>query len=162
MCYTISMEDEKKYTCCRCESKVSFLLTVYFNEGSMAVCADCKKSFNELIEDWLDMRVFKMRQKLGRRGLLLLEHGTGWLVTNNGTVKTLIQHEFDDLDAVEAWMEKLPNRLTDEESEVFDEEFKTFVKAQDSPHYLHACQIIEGWPKWRQDISKVWPLGNGT
>lgn len=74
------------------------------------------------------MRVFKIRQTLGQRGLLLLEHGTGWLVTNEGTVKTLIEHVFDDLNAVETWIAELPNRMTAEEGRVFDEEFEKFIK----------------------------------
>ena len=76
------------------------------------------------------MRVLKIRQKLNERGLLLLEHGTGWLVTNEGTAKTLIEHTFDDLDAVEAWVTALPNRLTDEEGKVWDARWADFLETQ--------------------------------
>jgi len=69
------------------------------------------------------MRVFKIRQVLGLRGLLLLEHGTGWRVTNEGSAKYLIEHKFDDLDAVEKWVNELPKRLFRRESLVFDVEF---------------------------------------
>lgn len=62
------------------------------------------------------MRVFKLRQILHQRGLLLLEHGTHWLVTN-------------DLDAVERWVKQLP-RLTAEESLAFNEEFDAFVNKE--------------------------------
>ncbi len=82
------------------------------------------------------MQVLKLREKLGRRGLLLLKHGTGWMVTNNGTAKTLIEHEFADLDAVTAWMADLPNRLTDEEADVFDEAFEVFVKREDLERFI--------------------------
>ena len=119
------------------------------------------------------MRVFKLRQILHQRGLLL-EHGTHWLVTN----QALIEHHFDTLDAVEAWVAQLPNRLTAEESLAFDEAFDAFVnnrvrledrrpveqiQAEDrchrvghkeTPvHYLHAHQITEGWPKSKYTLA---------
>lgn len=74
------------------------------------------------------MRVLRLREKLHRRGLLLLKHGTGFLVTNAGTAKTLIEHEFADADAVEAW---IPHRLTDAEAEEFDEQWAKFVNQCD-------------------------------
>lgn len=74
------------------------------------------------------MKVLKLRDKLHRRGLVLLKHGDGWMVTNNGTAKTLIEHEFADLETVTAWMDGLPNRMTEEEAVVFDEDWKGFVK----------------------------------
>lgn len=80
------------------------------------------------------MRVLKIRQTLNRRGLLLLEHGTHWLVTNEGTAKGLIEHKFDDLEAVEKWVDALPNRLTAEEGDVFDGEFAEFVKHNQCEH----------------------------
>lgn len=73
------------------------------------------------------MRVFKLRQKLHKRALLLLEHGTGWLVTNNGTVKTLVEKTFDTLEQV---VEGLPNRLMEHEADEWDEEFQRFVEAE--------------------------------
>jgi hypothetical protein len=51
-------------------------------------------------------------------------------VTNHGTVARLIEHDFDTLENVEKWIDELPNRLTAEESEVFDEEFKQFVDGE--------------------------------
>ncbi len=59
------------------------------------------------------MKLLKLRKQLSDIGLLLLEDGKGWLVTNNGTAKTLIEHEFADLEAVKA------NRFTDEEYTIF-------------------------------------------
>ena len=116
------------------------------------------------------MRVLKIRQKLNRRGLLLLEHGTGWLVTNEGTAKYLMEQKFDDLNAVEKWVNALPNRLMELECEVFDKEFEDFVEAEaqcgraakkTAVHFLHAHQIIEGWPNWKQRIKMFWPKGCG-
>lgn len=78
------------------------------------------------------MRVFKLREKLHKRGLLLLEHGDlGWTVTNDGTAKTLIEHEFDDLMAVEDWLAALPNRFTEEEADEFDGRWAEFVNQCD-------------------------------
>ena len=77
------------------------------------------------------MKVLKLRAKLHRRGLVLLENGDGWMVTNNGTAKALIEHEFADLDAVEAWVAALPNRLTDAEADEFDEDWASFVNQCD-------------------------------
>jgi hypothetical protein len=77
------------------------------------------------------MRVFKLREKLGRRGLMLLEHGDAWMVTNEGTAKTLIEHLFADLEEVEKFVADLPNRMTEEEADVFDEEFEEFVNQCD-------------------------------
>ena len=150
--------------------------------------------------------MFKIRQTLDRRGLLLLEHGTGWKVTNEGSAKYLIEYLFDDLDAVEKWVNELPNRLMELECEVFDKAFEDFVNQCDGcrrklplneygihvgegydmiactakryvrqaedrchrvghketpVHYLHAHQIIEGWPKWKQRIKMFWPKGTG-
>lgn len=58
------------------------------------------------------MRVFKLRQKLHKRALLLEEHSTGWLVTNGGTVKTLVEKTFDTLEQVEEFEAKLPKTGT--------------------------------------------------
>lgn len=52
----------------------------------------------------VNMRVFRLREKLGRRGLMLVKHGDIWRVTNEGTAKTLIEHDFANLDEVEAWV----------------------------------------------------------
>jgi hypothetical protein len=78
------------------------------------------------------MRVFKLREKLHRRGLLLLEHGTGWMVTDHG-VKTPFEQEFETLEAVETWMtdEFNTNRLTDKEADEFDDQWAKFVNQCD-------------------------------
>lgn len=85
------------------------------------------------------MRVFKLRQKLHKRALLLLEHGTGWLVTNSGTVKTLVEKTFDTLEQVEDFVESLPNRLMEHEADEWDEEFQRFVETENGKHHNHAC-----------------------
>lgn len=76
------------------------------------------------------MKVFKLRQKLHDLGLVLLKHGTGFLVTNAGTAKTLIEHEFADLAAVETFVAH-PNRLDDAEADEFDEDWAKFVNQCD-------------------------------
>jgi len=45
-------------------------------------------------------------------------------VTNNGTVKTLVEKTFDTL---EQWVDDLPNRLMEHEA---DEEYKVFVEKE--------------------------------
>lgn len=78
------------------------------------------------------MKILKIRQRLQRRGLLLIEDGPGsWLVTNEGTPKTLSLQKFADLNAVEDWLAALPNRMTEAEAEVFDTEFEEFVNQCD-------------------------------
>jgi len=77
------------------------------------------------------MRTFRLREKLGDNGFVLLEHGDGWFVTNNGTAKTLIEKQFKNLNEVEAWFNGeivKSNRLSDEEAEEFDNYFNEFVK----------------------------------
>jgi hypothetical protein len=77
------------------------------------------------------MRVFRVRNKLGVHGLLLLQHGGGFKVTNNGTAKELFEKDFPNLHEVEKWFKEThTNRLTDEEAEVFDEYWKDFVRGQ--------------------------------
>jgi len=76
------------------------------------------------------MRAFKLRQKLHKRALLLLEHGDGWLVTNISNVKTLVEKTFDTLEQVEKFVDDLPNRLTEWEAEDWDKEWKAFVEAE--------------------------------
>ena len=75
------------------------------------------------------MRVLKIRQKLNERGLLLLEGNRCWIITNNGSPKNFIRHEFAELDEVEAWVavQFATNRLTEEECDEFDQMFKDFV-----------------------------------
>jgi len=77
------------------------------------------------------MKLFRLREKLGDHGLVLLEHGTGWVVTNNGTAKTYFEEKFKNLEEVEVWFNSRllkSNRLTDKEAEEFDEYFKRFVE----------------------------------
>lgn len=76
------------------------------------------------------MKILRLREKLHRRGLVLLEHGDGWMVTNNGSI-TLIEHEFADLGAVAAWVATLPNRLTEAEADEFDVDWADFVNQCD-------------------------------
>ena len=56
------------------------------------------------------MKLLRIREKLGHIGLLLLEHGDGFLVTNSG-----VDLEFASLAEVEQWMkdQRHANRLTD-------------------------------------------------
>lgn len=65
------------------------------------------------------MKLLNLRKKLNEIGLLLLENGGGWLVTNNGTAKTLSEKKFANLDAVLMWLES----LSDAECDEFDAEF---------------------------------------
>ena len=76
------------------------------------------------------MKVFKLRKRLHKHTMLLLEHGTGWLVTSGGTVKTLVEKTFDTLEQVEQWVDDLPNRLMEHEADEWDEEYKVFVEKE--------------------------------
>jgi hypothetical protein len=76
------------------------------------------------------MKVLKLREKLGKLGLLLLEHGDNWMVTNNGTAKTLFEKEFSTLDDVQMWLENPARRLTEKEAELFDDDFAEFAKGE--------------------------------
>jgi hypothetical protein len=51
------------------------------------------------------MRIFKMRNKLHLHGLVLLEHGDGFMVTDQG-VKNPIEVILPDILAVEKWYEE--------------------------------------------------------
>ncbi len=72
------------------------------------------------------MKLFKLRKQLHDIGLVLLEHGSGWMVTNNGTAKTLFEKEFTDLDAVQMWLDNPARRLTNAEADEFDEDWAGF------------------------------------
>jgi hypothetical protein len=84
------------------------------------------------------MKIFKLRKKLGKKGLVLLEHGDGWMVTDHG-VKTPFEHQFETLQGVHNWFNAIKdnlddtpledlhtNRLTNKEAEQFDKDFKDF------------------------------------
>ena len=74
------------------------------------------------------MRVFRVRKKLELQGLLLLQHGNGFKVTNNGTAKTLMEEEFPNLHEVEMWLKKtFTNRLTEAECDEWDKDWAKFV-----------------------------------
>lgn len=72
------------------------------------------------------MKLLNLRKKLSDIGLLLLEDGKGWLVTNNGTAKTLSEKKFKSLDAVKMWFESPARRLTELESDEYDVEWEKF------------------------------------
>jgi hypothetical protein len=72
------------------------------------------------------MKANKLRKKLSNSGLVLLKHGDGWQVTNNGTAKTLWEREFETLDAVEQWYDSAARRLSEQESDEFDEDWAKF------------------------------------
>lgn len=66
------------------------------------------------------MKVLKLQKKLSDAGLVLLKHDDkGWMVTNNGTVKTLSEKKFTSLDAVQLWFDSPARRLSDAESDEF-------------------------------------------
>ena len=69
------------------------------------------------------MKVLKLRKKLHWIGLVLLEHGDGWMVTNNGTAKDLFEAEFETLEAVQMWLDGPGRRLSEVESDEFDQEW---------------------------------------
>jgi hypothetical protein len=75
------------------------------------------------------MKVLKLREKLGKLGLLLIKHGDGWLVTDHG-VKTPFEKLFDDLDAVQMWLDNPTRRLTEKEAELFEDEFTAFAEQE--------------------------------
>jgi len=72
------------------------------------------------------MKLLKLRKQLSDAGLLLLEDGKGWLVTNNGTAKDLKEKKFKSLDAVQMWFDSPARRLSDVESDEFDAEWAGF------------------------------------
>ena len=75
------------------------------------------------------MNLNKLRQRLTKKGLLLLEHGDGWTVTDEG-VKVPFEKNFPNLAEVEKWMNPHTNRLTEKEADLFDAEFKAFAEKE--------------------------------
>ena len=75
------------------------------------------------------MQLAKLRYKLHKQGLLIIPKGDLFLVTDNG-VKYPIDLEFKSLDDIEKWFNvrySHTNRLTDDEAEEFDSDWKRFV-----------------------------------
>ena len=75
------------------------------------------------------MKLLKLRQRLFKVGLTLLETKQGFTVTDSGS-KTPIEETFPDREAVERWLtskELHDNRLNDEEADEFDEDWARFV-----------------------------------
>lgn len=77
------------------------------------------------------MKVLDMRRKLQQHGLLLLQHGQGFRVTNDSK-KPFLQKDFPNLRGVEVWFKQhhCHNRLNNEESAAWDREWETFVTEQ--------------------------------
>ena len=76
------------------------------------------------------MRLLKLRKKLGDSGLVLEKHGKGWMVTNNGTAKTLWEKEFKSLDGVELWYDSAARRLSEQESDEFDADWDKWCEKE--------------------------------
>jgi hypothetical protein len=77
------------------------------------------------------MRLFKLRGKAHRLGFLILEHGTGFEITNGGTPKTEQKWIVDSLEEVENVLNQIRaktlNRLSDEEADEWDKDWDQFV-----------------------------------
>lgn len=73
----------------------------------------------------------RVREQLHKIGLVLLEDGNGWLVTNNGTTKYLFEKRFEDVSGVLMWLESPVRRLADEEADEFDKDWASFVNQCD-------------------------------
>lgn len=79
------------------------------------------------------MKVFRMRQKLHLHGLVLLQHGRGFKVTDQG-VKTPFEKDFPNLAAVQAWYkDTFKNRLNEAEAAEWDDDYETFVETGEWP-----------------------------
>lgn len=87
------------------------------------------------------MKLLKLREKLSHVGLVLLEHGDGFMVTNAG-VKAPVDLEFADLAAVEQWMkdQRHANRLTDADDADWDAQWTKFVEDWRDVTCLDCCQ----------------------
>ena len=72
------------------------------------------------------MQLLRLRKKLGDSGLVLEKSGKKWLVTNNGTAKTLWEQKFNSLDGVELWYDSAARRLSEQESDQYDEDWAKF------------------------------------
>jgi hypothetical protein len=64
------------------------------------------------------MRLFKLRGKAHRLGLLILEHGDGWQVTDEG-VKNEKNWIVDTLEEVEELLQKIQKKMQKEENETY-------------------------------------------
>jgi hypothetical protein len=72
------------------------------------------------------MNQLHLSKKLRDAGLVLLPNGKGWLVTNNGTVKTLSEKKFKSLDDVKLWFDSPARRLSEQESDEYDADWEKF------------------------------------
>jgi len=97
-----------------------------------------------------EMKLLKLRERLSWIGLLLLEHGDGFLVTNNG-VKEPIDLEFADLAEVEQWMrdQRHANRLTDEDDAEWDAQYKAFCEAWRDVQ-CPDCEHVNPMKMWKE------------
>jgi len=74
------------------------------------------------------MKVNKLRHRLHKEGLVLLQHGEGFTITDNGS-KTPIEENFPNLEAVVKWhTDKHANRLNDIEALEWDTDWAKFVE----------------------------------
>ena len=97
------------------------------------------------------MKLLRIREKLGHIGLLLLEHGDGFLVTNSG-VKQPVDLEFADLAEVEQWMkdQRHANRLTDEDDAEWDAQYRAFCEAWRDVRCLD-CEAVNPRQRWKDN-----------
>ena len=107
------------------------------------------------------MKLLKLREKLSHIGLLLLEHGDGFMVTDAG-VKTPIDLEFADLAAVEQWMkdQRHANRLTDADDAEWDAAFRTFCERWRDVRCLD-CQRVHPRELWTRNDDRCPSCGEG-
>lgn len=104
------------------------------------------------------MKLFKMREKLSHVGLLLLEHGTGFKVTDHGPV----DKDFATLEEVEQWIkdQRHKNRLTDEDDAEWDAEFKAFCEAWRDVQ-CPDCEHVHPNRKWQENAGRCPSCGEG-
>ena len=108
------------------------------------------------------MKLLKIRETLSHIGLLLLEHGDGFIVTDHG-VKQPVELEFADLAAVETWMreQRHANRLTDEDDADWDAQWTAFVTAWRDVACLD-CGCVHPRELWKRNGDLCPSCGEGA